>query len=537
MSNVGYPYFIRIKDKYSRTTGDYTPYELGLAQITASYIIEKYGNIVRAINGQTKEVEFKDEDAATVIRQAINNLPSSGGRIFINVIGELLISSAINITKRVYIHGLGNTVTTLKLADGANCDMFVFKSREAADAFSKIGQLKLDGNKANQTETCNGIVVEANSVADLWLEDLWIDDFNGNGIKIYYGWDILIHGVVIEHCDDYAIRLISTTDVCPIQTWITKSFIQHNNGAIYVGAISNHPNEISIQDNFIGGTPTGNNTLMDIYAHGVKILGNTIAAAPLSANCLKIGGRNILIKNNLFQNTFNPQDTYYDIYIEKIEDIDYYKIAINDNIFASGYPKYTIAIVGGPYSVGGYVRGLTINNNMFSAPSTTAIYLDDGSQVSHPEIINNIFYFLPARRNAIRLGMSYGALVSNNIFYYADTAIDISSLKCMAPVIKNNLFHDCTTPVTPHGNPSYPATIKNNVGYTTENSGTATIPAGSTRVTVNHGLAGMPSKVVVTPLGDPGDRFWVENVTDTSFDIVVATAPAADIQFYWEAEI
>ena len=69
------------------------------------------------------------------------------------------------------------------------------------------------------------------------------------------------------------------------------------------------------------------------------------------------------------------------------------------------------------------------------------------------------------------------------------------------------------------------------------NAGTATISAGETRVTVEHGLAYSPSRVLVTPIGDPGDRFWVENVGSSSFDIVVATAPTSDIKFYWKAEV
>jgi len=70
-----------------------------------------------------------------------------------------------------------------------------------------------------------------------------------------------------------------------------------------------------------------------------------------------------------------------------------------------------------------------------------------------------------------------------------------------------------------------------------ENSGLATIPAGSTSVTVSHGLIGTPSKVWVTPIGDPGDRFWVATVGSSTFDIIVATAPGADINFYWKAEM
>jgi len=79
--------------------------------------------------------------------------------------------------------------------------------------------------------------------------------------------------------------------------------------------------------------------------------------------------------------------------------------------------------------------------------------------------------------------------------------------------------------------------IINNPDFITENSGTATISAGNTSITVNHGLAGTPSKVLVTPIGDPGDRFWVANITNTSFDIVVATAPTVDVDFCWQAKV
>jgi hypothetical protein len=77
--------------------------------------------------------------------------------------------------------------------------------------------------------------------------------------------------------------------------------------------------------------------------------------------------------------------------------------------------------------------------------------------------------------------------------------------------------------------------IKGNIGYPTENSGVATIVAGSTRVTVSHGLKRAPSKVLVTPYANI--RVWVENITGTSFDIVTDTAPATDVQVAWYAEV
>lgn len=67
--------------------------------------------------------------------------------------------------------------------------------------------------------------------------------------------------------------------------------------------------------------------------------------------------------------------------------------------------------------------------------------------------------------------------------------------------------------------------------------GTATISAGQTSVTVNHGLGTTPRKVIVTPTSNPGTQWWVSNVTATSFTINVASAPTTNLTFYWEAEV
>ena len=66
---------------------------------------------------------------------------------------------------------------------------------------------------------------------------------------------------------------------------------------------------------------------------------------------------------------------------------------------------------------------------------------------------------------------------------------------------------------------------------------TATIPAGQTRVTVNHNLKRAPTIVMLTPLGQPPSKLWVENITSTSFDIVTDTAPTSDLNVSWYAEV
>lgn len=70
-----------------------------------------------------------------------------------------------------------------------------------------------------------------------------------------------------------------------------------------------------------------------------------------------------------------------------------------------------------------------------------------------------------------------------------------------------------------------------------KNYGTATISAGSTKVTVSHGLATAPSVVQITPRASPPGKLWVANITSTSFDIVTDTAPTANLSVGWYAEI
>jgi hypothetical protein len=69
-----------------------------------------------------------------------------------------------------------------------------------------------------------------------------------------------------------------------------------------------------------------------------------------------------------------------------------------------------------------------------------------------------------------------------------------------------------------------------------KNAGAATITAGQTSTTVNHGLLKAPSKVLVTPTANLG-AVWVENITSTSFTIRCSTAPAAVTTVYWYAEV
>jgi hypothetical protein len=91
---------------------------------------------------------------------------------------------------------------------------------------------------------------------------------------------------------------------------------------------------------------------------------------------------------------------------------------------------------------------------------------------------------------------------------------------------------------------NYDATsvIEGNAGYKTRASGTATIAAGATEVTVTHDVARAPSSAqkMVTPTSSLGAaaRFWVgPALNNTQFKIFVDAAPGVAVTFGWQVAL
>jgi len=72
-------------------------------------------------------------------------------------------------------------------------------------------------------------------------------------------------------------------------------------------------------------------------------------------------------------------------------------------------------------------------------------------------------------------------------------------------------------------------------GYVTENCGVATIPSGSSSVTVNHEMSVAPNVVKLTGTHSEVRDCWVTNITDTQFTINAPAAVTADRDVIWDA--
>jgi len=99
-------------------------------------------------------------------------------------------------------------------------------------------------------------------------------------------------------------------------------------------------------------------------------------------------------------------------------------------------------------------------------------------------------------------------------------------------VIESNSFFNNTAGALILTEPPQSARIKFNIGYATENSGTAIISA-STTVKFNHGLAGTPDFVYAS-FNSTTYGSWTWTATSTEITITVATSGSYEV--YWYAE-
>lgn len=100
-------------------------------------------------------------------------------------------------------------------------------------------------------------------------------------------------------------------------------------------------------------------------------------------------------------------------------------------------------------------------------------------------------------------------------------------------ITKNNVSGAVTAQISKLGTNTK---VSQNTGYTTESTGTATIPAGETSIVVSHGLALTPTNIIVTPRENIGS-VWANTFTTTQFTIHCSTAPASDTVVGWSSVV
>jgi parallel beta-helix repeat protein len=494
--------------------------------IPPSYLIFKddAGNVY-ARNGMIGQIDFSGTDAATVIQQAINALPA-GGMIFIKA-GTYSITQAIvdNGHNYVEISGEGRN-TILKVANGVATSVFKIWYRTSW----VIRDLVIDGNKAN---------VPAITPAPP-------ADYNGtqNGINLRGTTYSKILNVEVRNTKYHGIVLWDSSNFNEV-----RGCYIHDNGddtSTYkeTGGLLIFMNS---QNNVVQGNVSAYNFRRQFYISNGSarnvIVGNIAVGGVYTAGAtvgipLYDGVENSVVVGNLILG--DGTHPTFGIHLGEYQGVKArYNLVANNVIYKPGqYGIYTSGddyyneIMGNyiysPGSVGIEVgrNDVAIGNRVYGAVNQGIVVHTGGAYV-----INN---YVEGSRTGIFLLNATNTLVRGNMVLN-NTSWGIREYgTCDYNTIIENVLINNPTPIVRLGANTV---IKRNIGYATEASGVATISAGSTRVTVSHGLATTPTKVLITPLSQPPGKLWAENIGSTSFDIVTDTAPSSNLNVAWYAEV
>jgi parallel beta-helix repeat protein len=288
-TSAGVSKFIKLKDAPSSYSG-----QAGKAvQVKSTEDGLEFGKVVGGKRTATKIVAANDSLDKTgadyvcdgvadqvEINQAINDLPTSGGRVLL-LEGTYNISAPITILKNyVTLEGQG-AGTKLFLVNGAECDVIDVGNGLIALEGIRIANLRIDGNKANQTVSIEGIY-------------FW-------GDSGYLITKSIIENCIIENCNDYGI-LLSFSNNNIIRGNQINSNTSNGIDIFYSNNNTISENQINSNgDSGISVDSSNNNTISEN-----QINSNTFDGIYLSSS-----NNNTISGNQINSNTYDGIDIFY----------------------------------------------------------------------------------------------------------------------------------------------------------------------------------------------------------------------------------
>jgi len=443
----------------------------------ASYIIFGEDNnndgvydIIYAKNASSGQIEFSGTDAATVIQNAINQL-TNGGKIFIKA-GTYECSQSIFLKDNVIIEGEG-TKTILKAISLSEDFIRIYDVENVTVSNIKIMHVGGSGYLLLIYVNTRNIIVEN-------------CHFNGEGVGAGIG-----------------VMNINNKNI-----WIKNNYLI--NFTYEAIAIGKNASNVIISGNVISNC--GRNGIWILGATGYTLSDIIISSNIVTKSQRSLGGgcievlrsdgstiKRILIENNILLSDGQEVATGCGIHVTgggttgEITDVQ-----ILGNIVAGDFPANGICVEGAD---GTYLNhDVLIANNLIDSPENIGI---DVIYTTKASIISN--YIKNCGNKGIYIAVTSMGLVSDNVILNSGTAIYIA------------------TPNT--------VTIKNNVGFVTENSGS--VEFSGTSVSFAHGLAGTPTGVWAS-FNSTAYGGWTWTANSTHITITVANSGSYTV--YWRAE-
>jgi hypothetical protein len=488
---------------------------------TASYVIWTDGTNVYARNGKTGAIEFSGSNACTVIQSAINAL-TSGGKIFIKA-GTYTVTTWIDLgfKSNIVIQGEGDytklvkplgyvkaetyygRVLNLAYANGITIKDIYIESTSAGpdgDAYAIVLMyhanycvfenvtIKQRDDGSGLTRGVGGVSGNGNTFLNC--------KFIGSGVELHGNWGLGIVG--------NGNRVIG----CYFEGWGHNAIMGAPNRGIIANNVfwKNYDDDIDPNDNHYvvvannyshrEGSSTGGFCSLEGNCTHFSIVGNVLEVVSGSGGCIAVRDSSyVVIANNIWK-----QAKYFAVLIS----------GTSKNVIVEGNYGEVNALDRGFVAIvdGAAVENLVVKGN----------------------IVNSYRVWLVGAGNNVTL--RYATIEGNELYGGGNWLFNFGTGCTFTDVhIKSNWIVAGGTSQLATG-----VFHRGNVNFATENSGNATILAGTTSVTVAHGLVTTPSKVIVTPRANIGN-VWVSARNSTHITISCSTAPTEDTIVDWYAEV
>jgi len=440
-----------------------------------SYTIWREGGyyFAKDANG---EIDYSGMDANTVIQAGLNGLTS--GRTWQEKVvlkGDYSLTNSLTLPSYTI---LDLSDAKLTLANGVN--KYCITSTNSTD-IAVIGGI-INGNKAGQTLAAHGTEgIYFDSVSNSTIRDVYIYDTKWVGIG-WTGAPNLNNKILHNH--------IKSSDSDGI-------FVGGFRDSLISGNILETVGDVGIVvGNNCWDNIVENNIVISPASMGIAVTGTTVFPynTILSGNYVYGGNRGFRIyagvtKTILVGNIAHSQ-AEHGFFIDASSTILDGNIARN----CTTYHGFTI------YGVDGVVSDVSLVNNQ-----------------AYDNIGHGIYLY-----NAQHCLIQGNRLKGNNYGIAGDGTSNYNTF----------IGNDLTGNSVPYSSVGSNNLVKNNMGFVTENSGTATITA-STTVTFDHWLAGIPTSVECG-FKTTGYGSWIWSATSIQITITVATS--GTYTFSWYAE-
>lgn len=184
---------------------------------------------------------------------------------------------------------------------------------------------------------------------------------------------------------------------------------------------------------------------------------------------------------------------------------------------------------------GGYSDLLFVGNDFNSNGDSVTNTYDNviqqgpsGNGASRTKFVGNNFGSKSTVANKPRYGLNLASSATQNTEVVGNTF--------------GSLTQFGTAPLNNAGSGSAPSIIRDNIGYATEASGTASVGAAAVTATVTHGLSVTPAAkdIILTWAADPGSstKLWASGFGATTFTVNVSPSPGGSgTTVAWQAQV